>query len=561
MKLKLITIPVAVGLALASLAACGSGGGTSSGGASVASNAQDINAKSRDQLTQGGEVRLEIGSMADNWNAMNAAGNESDYRHVREPISARFFDYDASGDAVWNKDWLAKEPTVTNDGKTVVTYDVNPKATWNDGSKFTLADFTATWKACNGEDEAFQCATTEGYDQIESITQGTNDDQFIVTYKSTYPDWTSTFATGPARAESVATSDVFNDGWADLSAHPGWWSGPFKVGTIDATAQIITLVPNEKWWGAKPLLDKVIFRVVAPEAIAQAYQNNEIDAFDIGVNADFYAKAQAVSGGSIRRAAGPNWRHITVNQRSGLFMDKTIRQAFVLGMDRAQIAASDLAGLDWDPGVLSSNVFLTNQSEYVDLAKKTGIDYNVDKAKKLLDDAGWVVGSDGYRAKDGKTLEVKFTTLTGVKVSENEGQQVQDQLKNIGMKVTLDPVASKDFSKTLTSGAFESIGFTWVGTQYPFPSLNQFYNSKSDSNYSGFNNPEVEKAFAQIATEMDHQKRTDLANETNAKIWEDVNTISLYQRPDNWAVKATLANYGAFGLSTVQWENVGFVKS
>ena len=64
MKLKFITVPVAVGLALAGLAACGSSGDTPSGQASRSAHDQDINAKARDQLTQGGEVRLEIGSMA-----------------------------------------------------------------------------------------------------------------------------------------------------------------------------------------------------------------------------------------------------------------------------------------------------------------------------------------------------------------------------------------------------------------------------------------------------------------------------------------------------------------
>ncbi len=557
-----VVAPLAAALAL-SMAACGASTGTqqASSKPSLTITAQAINPQSRDAIADGGELRLPINDFAENWNPMNVAGNEVDYTSVRWPMSIRFFNFDAEGTATYDKNWLSKEPTVTNDGgKTTITFNLNPKAVWNDGTKISIKDFQATVNACNGANEAFQCATTEGYDQVDTITQGADENEIKVAFKKTYPDWHQPFSGGVARAESVADATVFNEGWPTLEGKDGWFSGPYKLGSYDATNKMITLVPNDKWWGDKPKLAKVIFRAVAIEAQAQAYANNEIDSFDIGINADNYARALQVATGEVRRAAGPQWRHVTLNQDSGLLKDKTIRQAVLMGLDRAEIAKSDLAGLNYDAAVLNNHVFMTGQKQYKDMVTETGLGMDREKAKKMLDDAGWKVGSDGFRAKDGQVLEIMFSQLKGVKVSENEAQQLQSQLKEIGIKVTIVDVASKDFSQTLAKRTFESIAFTWVGTPFPYSSLNQFFNPKSNSNYSGYNNDTVNGLIDTVSTEMDPTKRDQAVNDAEKQIWTDVQIIPLYQRPEQYGVNKKVANYGAFGLSSPVWENIGFTK-
>lgn len=558
----LLAVPLAAALAL-SLSACGgqtgSNGATSA--ASLSATSQSINIKSRDQIADGGELKLAISALADTWNLLNVDGNQKDYKDLLAPMTPTFFDFAPDGSATANKNYLTKEPTATvTNGKLVVEFNLNPKAVWNDGTKIALADFQATAKACNGEDSTYNCASTDGYDQIDSITQGATENDIVLNFKTTYPDWKGLFATGPARADSVNTADVFNNGWTTLVGHDGWFSGPFKLGNFDLGAQSITLVQNDKWWGDKPKLDKIITRVVPDEATPAAYVNNEIDSFDIGINADALARAQSVTTGDIRKAAGPNWRHITLNQDAGLLTDKTIRQAILMSLDRAAIASSDLAGLNYDAPILSNHVFLNNQPQYKDLAKETGLGMDKEKAKSMLDAAGWKLGSDGYRAKDGKTLEIEFTSITGTKVSENEAQAFQSQLKDAGIKVTITPIASKDFSTTLSQRKFQAIAFTWVGTQFPYPAVSQFFNPKSSSNYSGYNNADVNSLIEKIATEMDKTKRDEYVLQAEKQIWTDVQIISLYQRPDQWAVKSTIANYGAFGLSSPNWENIGYVK-
>ena len=555
---KYLAAPLLLGAV--SLAACGGGSGDDGGdagsdqSAAQSSTAFDMNTQDRGTLAQGGELRLTVGSLAENWNPLHVDGNEADFSDILEGMQPEYFNFDAEGVPTANPDFLVSAEQ-TQASPTVVHMVLNPKAVWGDGSPIDVDDLTATWKACNGENTKNNCASTDGFDQIKSIEAGADKFDVTVTFKKAFPDWAQPF-TEPLKAESIDDSTTFNTGWKELKND--WLSGPYKVGNVDKSQQILTMVPNDKWWGPKPLLDTVTWRVIALDATANAFVNNEIDAFDIGADPNAYQQASGVAEATIRKAAGPNWRHITVNSKAGLLSDKTIRQAIVRGLDRDAIGQSDLAGIDVPITVLNNDIVLSNQEGYQDMAELTGIKYDPEKAKADLEAAGWVAGADGIREKDGKKLAVKFTTIDGVAAAQNEGLQAQNQLKEIGIKVDIVNVPPDKFSETLVEHSFELMPFSWIGTQFPFANINQIFGTGSDSNFAQLSMPEVDDLAKQIKVETDKAKRIELANQAARIIWENVHTIPLYQRPELIATKANLANYGAKGLTNVQWENVGF---
>jgi peptide/nickel transport system substrate-binding protein len=518
------------------------------------SSAQDINPQPRDALKQGGEIRLAVDSLAENWNPNNVNGNDNTYTQMREPMEADITQSDAEGTVTPNPLYLS-DLKVEDGPPQKVTYNINPKAVWGDGSPIVANDFIQYWKALTNPDN--EVVSTDGYDQIDSVVQGKDEREVVVTFKSVYPDYLGLFSP-LVPAAAYADTETFNNGWTTIN--PAWFAGPYTLESVDTAQGIVTEVPNPKWWGDPPLLDKIIFRVVSVDAVPQAYANGEIDAFDIGPDPNGYAIASGTSSGEIRAAAGPNWRQITFNTTAGFVADQTVRQAIVLGLDRAQIGSSDLAGIPWPAKPLGNHVFVENQKGYVD----NGAEWNYDpeKAKSLLEGDGWALGSDGYYAKDGKTLEVKFSQLTGVPVSQNEAQLVQAQLKDIGIKVTLVDVSTDKFSQVLADGDFELIAFTWIGTPFPFPGIKQLYGTGSDSNYARSNLPEVDKLTDEIAVTIDVAKRTELANQVDKILWDFVHTLPLYQRPELYAVNSNIANYGAFGFASRSniWPDVGFMK-
>jgi peptide/nickel transport system substrate-binding protein len=424
-------------LFVVSLSACGGGQSSSQSDASsseqiggsdtVASTAQDINSLDRDALTQGGELTLSVSAFAENWNPMHVDGNNYGYSQIRGSLLPVFFHYDAQGVPTPNPDYVLSVELV-NESPTQIQYTLNPQAVWGDGSPVDGDDMIAKWKACNGENKQFNCASTEAYEPIESITLGDEKTDVTVTYKNSFPDWSQGFSVpGVVKAESIDNVELFNTGWSELNND--WLSGPFKLESLDETQKVITLVPNEKWWGEPPLLERIVWRVIAPDATAQAFANKEIDAFDIGSDPDAFQRALRVDNAQVRKAGGPNFRHFTFNSKAGLLQDLTIRQAIVYALDRQSIAASDLAGIDWPVTPLNNHIFLQSQTGFEDTASITGLDYNPDIARSVLDEAGWEVGDDGIRVKDGQKLVVKFSQIATVKASENEALQAQSMLR------------------------------------------------------------------------------------------------------------------------------------
>ena len=92
---------------------------------------------------------------------------------------------------VWNRDYLASEPALTTDPKQVVTYEINPKARWYDGTPITWEDFYWQWKATNGTNKAYQISSANGYEDIENVERGKDDREVIVTFKRKFADWQS----------------------------------------------------------------------------------------------------------------------------------------------------------------------------------------------------------------------------------------------------------------------------------------------------------------------------------------------------------------------------------
>jgi peptide/nickel transport system substrate-binding protein len=551
------------------LSACGgqnveTGGEEPAGEASIAPvTAQDINPKDRADLAQGGEVRLSVSEFATSWNTISVNGSFDDQTDAILPVTPIWFLVDAKGVATPNPDYLLSA-TETSKSPAVINFKLNPKAVWGDGSPIDVDDMIASWKACNGENKKFQCATTQGYDAISKIEPGADKFDVTVTFKGPYPDWPSVFGGTPSvsKAESVKDPETFNDGWAELKNE--WLSGPFKVQSYNKTQKLLTLVPNEKWWGAKPLLDKITFRAISLDATAAAFVNNELDGFDIGPDPDAFKRASEVQDATIHKAAGPNFRHITFNSKAKNLTDLKVRQAIVRSLDRTAIGASDLAGIDWPVAPLNNNIYMQNQQGYADMAEATGLDFDLEKAKADLDAAGWAVGAAGIREKGGKKLEIGFSQLAGTPVSENEALQVQNQLKEVGIKVNIVEVPDEKWADAtvLTEHQFDMIAFSWIGTPYPFTSVKQLYGTDQESNFAQLSMPEVDKLIEQIDVETDPAKRIELGNQAAKIIWENVHTLPLYQRPSLIAAKAKLANWGAFGFSnkSFKWEDVGYEK-
>ncbi|MBS1816354.1 MAG: ABC transporter family substrate-binding protein [Acidobacteria bacterium] len=559
---RLHAVVVAVCLALGA-AACTSGSAADRGQMQSQGAAQNqIRQTPREQVKDGGTFTYPLDSIPPNYNRHHLDGTEQMNAYVMDALLPTAFGNDAAGTPVWNQDLLASEPTVTHEGQQVVTYRIHPKAVWYDGSPITWADFHWLWRALNGTSKTHQIASSSGYEDIASVERGADDREVIVTFAKRYADWQSLFA-NLVPASTTRDPQVFNEGWKD---RPLTTAGPFKLGGIDVTSKTITLVRNERWWGKPAKLDRIVFRVIEPDAQIDAIANGEIDAMDIGPDVNKFNRAKEIEGVDLRLAGGPNFRHLTINGTSPNLQDVRVRRALAMAISRQAIARAMLAPLGIKAEPLGNHIFMANQAGYQDNAGDVGT-YNPERAKQLLDEAGWRM--DGtVRRKDGRPLEIVAIIPSGVATSKQETELMQNMLAQVGVKLIISTVPSPDFfSNYITPGQFDFTVFSWMGTPYPMSSAKSLYamprrNASGEmdiqQNYARIGTPAIDQLFDATNRELDRAKAVTMANEADRQIWEEVHSLTLYQRPELAATRSTLVNFGAFGFATWVYEDIGW---
>jgi peptide/nickel transport system substrate-binding protein len=458
------------------------------------------------------------------------------------------------GSARVNTDYFTSVELTGTDPQ-VITYTINPKAIWSDGTPITWRDIASQIKATSGADKTFEIASTNGADRVASVTRGVDDRQAIMTFAQPYAEWRGMFAgNGMLLPSSVtATPEAFNKGQLD---GPGPSAGPFIVSTLDRTAQRIVLTRNPKWWGKRPRLDTITFLVLDDAARLPALQNFTIDATGIA-SLDQLTIAERTKGISIRRAPAPTWTHFTLNGAAGsILADPAVRLAVCKGIDRRVIAKVALFGLASDLAPLNNHIFVAGQQGYQDNSSP----YDPEQAKRDLDALGWKLNGK-YREKDGRQLVVRML-FYDAQSTRQFAQIAQHSLAQIGVKLELQSRSGSGFfSNYINVGAFDIALFGWVGDAFPLSSLTQIYTSNGESNFGKIGSPEIDAAIEQTLKELDPGKARALANEVDKLIWAEGFSLPLIQSPGTTAVRSTLANFGARGLADVDYTAIGFMRS
>jgi peptide/nickel transport system substrate-binding protein len=523
-----------------------------------------INPQPRERLQDGGRLVWPINSMPVSYNYNHIDGGELDSSYAIHALLPRIFLTDAAGAPYANLDYLVSEPTLVTEPKQVVTYRISPKASWYDGTPITWEDFHWQWRAMNGSNKAYQIRGSTGYADVESVERGASDREVVVTFKNRYADWPALFYTlYPASTNKSA--QTFNDGWR---SRPPTTAGPFKLGSIDQTAKTVTLVRNEKWWGRPAKIDTIVFRTIDTNAQIDALANGEIDLLDIGPDVNTYVRAKEIAGVDIRAAGGPNFRHLTINGTGTILRNVQVRRALAMAIDRAAIARAMLGPLGIEPVPLGNHIFMRNQKGYQDNSGEIGKS-DPAAAAKLLDAAGWRLEGD-VRRKDGRALEITAVIPSAVPASRQETELMQNMLAQIGVRLTIDTVPAQDFfEKYVRTGQFDFTVFSWMGTPYPISSSRALYampvpgpngELAIQQNYARVGSKEIDQLFDQATSELDRDKAIELANRIDALIWQEVHSLTLYQRPELWVGKSGLANHGAFGFAEIIYEDIGWAK-
>ena len=515
----------------------------------------DYNPMERDQIKDGGELTLPIYEISEQSNSLHANSVMDTLTLWRwynpQPV---LFD----GDGTWhpNPDYLTNVKDEEVDGKTVVTYDINPDAVFNDGTPIDWRAFETTWKVSNGENKDFSVSSTDGYELIESVTAGESDKQAVVTFKQPFAWWQALF--NQFMHPAVSDPQTFNEGYLK-NPHPEWGAGPYKVDTFDYNGGTVTFVPNEKWWGEKPKLDKVTYRRMELQAAINAFQSGEIDATVVS-DKDRLAVAKSMKDVNIQGTLQPTHWVLTANSKAPNLGDVKVREALFTGINRETLAQIRFNGLGYKENLPGSFVMFQNQKGYEDNFGSV-VQYDQDKAKQLLDDAGWAVGSDGIREKDGEKLTLRYVTFGDDNQGKSMAAATQKMLKDIGVDLQISERPSADFSKVVANLDFDFLtsgitSYDPYGVMY----FKYTYGSDSQVNKSGTGTPELDEQIAELEKLPTQEEQIQKANELEKEALKQYGIMPYANGPRLVASKKTLANYGAMAFAVVPKENIGWAK-
>ncbi|GCB01722.1 hypothetical protein NCCNTM_53560 [Mycolicibacterium sp. NCC-Tsukiji] len=549
---------VAILTLVALVAGCSSEYSGSSAGAPKLGAANDLNPRDPSTLRDGGNLRLALTAFPDNFNTLNIDGNTVDTAALLRPTLPRAFIVGPDGSTTVNHDYFT-DIQLTGTNPQVVTYTINPKAVWTDGTPITWEDIAAQVTATTGKDPRFQIASPNGSERVASVTHGVDDRQAVMTFARPYAEWRGMFAGNGMLLPKVSTTDpeVFNKGQLN---QPGPSAGPFVVSNVDRGAQRITLTRNPKWWGARPLLDSITFLVLDDAARIPALQNNAIDATGLG-SIDDMVRARRTKGVDIRTAPGPTWSHLTFNGAPGsILADPAVRHAVAMGIDRKTIVTVLQHGLVDNPVPLNNHIYVAGQAGYQN--NSGGTPFDPEAARRELDALGWKLPAGrSVREKDGKPLKVRIVFYDAPS-GRQIGQLTQKTLADIGVKLELVVSSGADFfSQYIIPSNFDIAAFAWQGDAFPLSGLTQIYASGGESNFGKVGTPEIDAKIEQTLDELDPVKAQALANQLDRMLWAETFSLPLAQSPGNAAVRSTLANYGPAGLGDLNYMTIGFTKS
>jgi len=495
-------------------------------------------------IKPGGTVTYASDQEPTGWNVQTATDATADTAYLETGVWPQTFIVKPDYSVVMDSNLLLSATQTSSSPQTIV-YKMNPKAKWSDGVPINAQDFIYNWQMQNGTISNVDAASTTGYDQIKSVTGSDNGETITVVFKTPYPDWKSLFINMIPQhvyKNAAGWGTVDKDGNASGPMHnaaaPTVSGGVWKLQNYQPKKSV-ELVPNTAYWGAKPLIDKIIVRFDVTD-LAPAFQNGEINFAYPQPQLDIVNQFKQQANLKTFVNFGLSFEHIDMNLGNPLLKQLAVRQAINYGLNRYELVKKTVGQFDGRASTLENRMWVNNQAEYVAHANAC-TDFNPSKAVKILEAAGYKKGSDGYYAKDGKELSFKIITTGGNLLREQTEQIIVDQLQKVGIKIVIANKPGSAAFDPITSKQYDLALFAWVAA--PFPSSNvSIYTTGGGQNWTNYSNKQEDALLKDMATTPDHATEIKDSQAADKILWQDLPTIPLYQKPTLLAYTNNLLN-------------------
>ena len=541
------------------LAACGSSKDSkaTTQGATAGTEAKelyDMAETAVSDLKQGGTLRLSVTSLGPDFNLLGTGVTAYTQAALSPVYYNGIWQADPMGKRTLSPEFAKSFDVSEENGVPVVSIELNPVAKFNDGTPIDYKALQATWNILKSTDGDYKIETSGIYASVGSVERDGDDFKVKVTFAKPYYPVNILF--GEILHPALLDKNVFNEGFVD-NPHPEYAAGPFTIaeGGWNSSEKTLTLTRNEKWWGEKPVLERIVFRQMDSAAERAAFKNDEIDAAPATAAAS-YKELKEVANTEMRRGVRLFSGGMIMNPAR--MQDVALRRAVMAGLKRAAISKVRFQGLDYEEKQPGSMIHMPFSEYYQDVYPTPNNDAAA--ASKILEEAGYTKNGEFYE-KDGKQAAFKFSIFGEDPTSKAVGQTLVQQLKSAGINAELDSRAVSEFNKTMASKDYDatSSGFA-PSSPDATEATEQFYMRRKPEEAGS---DEINEMIAKMKLIADNKERNLACNEIEKKhLAEFAVLIPLINGPEYKFVKKGLHNYGVslFQGTGIHWEKVGWAK-
>ncbi len=491
------------------------------------------------------------------------------YEDVYDGMILGFF---AEGLISFDENFVADQ-----DGAATYEYDTEAKTItlhmregvkWHDGEPVTLDDLVFAYEViCDKDYEGMRYDETftniEGVEEYNAGTADTisglelSEDKMTLTihFKEFYPSiLVGGFWTNPIPRHYYGDIPV-----KDMAADPKTRStpigfGPFKVKNI-VPGESVEFERFDDYWMGKPKLDGVVLTVVNPELIPSAMQEGKYDVAEFSVqqypdytsptNYQYLGQIETVfSYTGFKLGTWNAEKNENIYNPDSKMANVKLRQAIGYAVDNTTLAQELYSGLRF----LATSVITPRHSSYQDTSL-AGYTYDQEKAKQLLDEAGYVdKDGDGYREDpSGNQLTITWAAMDG----ENMDTYAQFKIqcwKDVGLRVELYNGRLTEFNAFYDAvegddPAIDMYDAAWNTGYDPNPSA--LWGRSSSANYTRYTNENFDAIIADISSDKawDSTFLTEKYKEWQEAFFNEASAIPTLWRIELTAVNNRVKNY------------------
>lgn len=416
---------------------------------------------------------------------------------------------------------LAESWDISEDGRTY-TFHIRPNVLFSDGEKCDANAILANFNAILENRERH--TWLEMMNLLVDVSAPDENTFVIEMSEPYYPMLTELGCIRPFAM--ISPSCMINGSTKDgVSGHIG--TGPYVL-TDFVTDEYAVFERNENYWGKAPAIRKITVKVIPDnQTRIMALESGEIDLI-FGKNmidADAISQYLDSDKFTVGLSDPTSTRHIVMNTTREILGDPAVRKALQHATDRQTISDGIFYGLEQPADTLYATTV-----PYCNVGLKP-YEYSTETAAQILDEAGWVLGSDKMRAKDGRQLALDLLYNSDSVTEKTIAEYLQSEYLKLGISMTIHGEEEQSYRDNMKAGNFDMVFNICWGMPYDPQSSLAAMRAPVYGDYAAqqglADKAEIDEAITKILTSTDEAERQELYKSVLTNLHEDAMYLPL----------------------------------